>query len=265
VGGGVLDEGGARRCARVTRVNETPGEDRRARGAQTRRRPDLRANGRPTTESEAGTASSARHERAIDIATAVLLALAAVASAWSGYQSARWSGIQAIAFSEANAARLESTRASTRAGQLSEIDVGMFIAWVTAYSERNEELEAFLFDRFRPPMRTAVDAWIATRPLVSADAPPSPFAMEEYRLPEQEEAERLQTEATAAVERAKEANQRSDNYVLAVVLFASALFFAGISTKLSREETRLAVLVLGWLVLLGAAGWVATFPVTVAV
>ena len=206
-----------------------------------------------------------RHDWVIEIASAVLLALAAVASAWSGYQSARWSGIQAISFSEANAARLESSRASTRAGQLASVDVGVFLEWARAYTEENEELQQFLYDRCRPPMNAAFDAWIATRPLTNPDAPPTPFAMPEYELAEQVEADRLDAVATAAVDRAKESNQRSDNYVLAVVLFASALFFAGISTKLSRQPTRIAVLGLGWLLFLGTAIWVATFPVTVAI
>lgn len=49
--------------------------------------------------------------------------------------------------------------------------------------------------------------------------------------------------------------------MLAVVLFASALFFAGISTKLQSSDVRLAVLGLGWVLFLGTAIWLATFPV----
>jgi hypothetical protein len=62
-------------------------------------------------------------------------------------------------------------------------------------------------------------------------------------------------------ERAKEANQRADNYMLAVVLFASALFFAGISTKLELLNARRAVLGLGWVLFLGTVILLATFPV----
>jgi hypothetical protein len=53
----------------------------------------------------------------------------------------------------------------------------------------------------------------------------------------------------------------ADNYMLAVVLFASALFFAGISTKLHSINARRAVLGLGWVLFLGTAIWLATFPV----
>ena len=49
--------------------------------------------------------------------------------------------------------------------------------------------------------------------------------------------------------------------MLAVVLFASSLFLAGISSKLQQPRVRAAVLALGGLVLLAAVVWVATFPV----
>ena len=53
--------------------------------------------------------------------------------------------------------------------------------------------------------------------------------------------------------------------MLAVVLFAAALFFAGISTKLSIPSQRVAVLLLGYLIFVGTTIWVATFPVTISV
>ena len=45
--------------------------------------------------------------------------------------------------------------------------------------------------------------------------------------------------------------QRSSNYVLGVVLFSVALFFAGMSTKLSDTRLRKITLALGYIVFLG--------------
>ena len=59
--------------------------------------------------------------------------------------------------------------------------------------------------------------------------------------------------------------QRADDYSLAVVLFAAALFFAGISTRLTRTTSRMVVLGLGYVLFLGSLIWVATFPVSVSV
>ena len=49
--------------------------------------------------------------------------------------------------------------------------------------------------------------------------------------------------------------------MLAVVLFATALFFAGMSTKLRALRQQEVLLALGVVILLGAAVFVATFPV----
>ena len=59
--------------------------------------------------------------------------------------------------------------------------------------------------------------------------------------------------------------QRSSNYVLTVVLYAVALFFAGMSTRLQNMRLRWVLTTAGVVVLLGALAWVATFPVSIAV
>lgn len=207
----------------------------------------------------------ARHEKRLELAVTILLAAATVAAAWSSYQSSRWGGVQTVNFSKANASRVESTRQSTLAGQQTQVDVSTFIAWVDAYSAGDKERSDFYFDRFRPEFEPAVQAWIATRPLKTPGAPPTPFAMPQYRLAATEEATALARRADRATAQAKVDNQRSDNYVLALVLFASALFFAGISTKLEGFGFRLAIVGLGWVLFLGTLIWVATFPVTVSI
>lgn len=215
------------------------------------------------------TTSAERRDRGLvrhaELLATILLAVAAVATAWSSYQSARWSGVQAIDFSVANASRVESTRASTEAGQLTQVDVLTFTQWVNAYAEGDDRLAGFYFERFRPEFRPAVRAWIATRPLRAPGAPPTPFAMPQYRVAQAAEAERLVRRAERATADARESNQRSDNYVLAVVLFAASLFFAGISTKLAAPKQRVAILALGYVFFTGTVAWVATFPVTISI
>lgn len=212
-----------------------------------------------------GRGKVARLHPHLELLATILLAIAAVATAWSSYQSSRWSGVQAIDFSKANAARVESTRAATQAGQETQVDVLTFTQWVNAYAAKEAKLADFYFERFRREFKPAVNAWIATDPLKNPKAPPVPFTMPQYKLASEAESQRLLAEAERDTEEARQSNQRSDNYVLAVVLFAAALFFAGISTKLSVPSQRVAVLALGYLLFVGAAIWVATFPVTISV
>ncbi|MGE5691538.1 MAG: hypothetical protein ACM33B_13360 [Pseudomonadota bacterium] len=201
----------------------------------------------------------------IEIVATVLLSLATVATAWSGYQASRWNGEQAKAFSRAAAARIESTKAAGLADAQTQVDVATFTQWVNAYAQRQTELADFYFARFRKEFKPAVDAWVATRPLRNEHAPLTPFAMPQYRLKARAEAEQLEAQAEVWSTRARTNVQRATNYVLGVVLFAAVLFFAGISTKLRTPALRRVLLGFGLLVFLGTAVWLATFPVSISV
>ena len=203
-------------------------------------------------------------QRHFELAATVLLAMAAVATAWASYQSARWHGEQARAQSASIAARVESTRAANVANRQGQIDVSLFTQWVDAYARNETALAAFYDKRFRPEFKPAFDAWVATRPLKNPKAPLSPFAMTQYKLAATATSDRLEVKAAAASKRAGDFIQRADDYSLAVVLFASALFFAGISTRLHSSTLRAILLGLGYALFLGAVIWIATFPVSLS-
>ena len=98
----------------------------------------------------------------------------------------------------------------------------------------------FYFERFRPEFKPAVVAWLATRPLKNpkraADAVRD-AAVHVRRRATRRRGSTPQADAWAAT--ARRNVQRSTNYVLGVVMFAAALFFAGMSTKLpSRAAGR---------------------------
>ena len=201
----------------------------------------------------------------VELVATALLALATVATAWSGYQASRWNGEQAKAFSRGNAARIESTRASGLADAQTQVDVATFTQWVNAYALDQKRLSSFYFRRFRAEFRPAVRAWIATRPLQNRDAPLTPFAMPQYQLAARAEAGRLEAEAEAHAAEARRNVQRATNYVLGVVLFATSLFFAGMSAKLRTRRLRIVLLSFGVVVFVGTAIWIATSPITVSI
>jgi hypothetical protein len=212
----------------------------------------------------AGRGGGPKASRVEAVAT-VILALAAVATAWSGYQASRWHGEQAIAFSRANAARVESTRASNLANAQTEIDVATFTQWVDAYARHETRLADFYRRRFRGEFQPAVAAWVATHPLKNPNAPLTPFAMPNYRLAAAARADRLEVAAEAAAAEASRDIQQANDYVLAVVLFSAALFFGGISTRLQRPRPRAVLLGVGCAVLVGTLVWVATFPISISI
>ena len=208
--------------------------------------------------------SSARIDR-VELAAAVLLAVAAVTTAWSSYQASRWNGEQARTAGSVNKARIAAARAAGLATSQQQVDIATFVQWVDAYAKQEDELATFYRERFRKEFKPAFEAWVATRPLKNPGAPPTPFAMPEYRLAATVEAERLDAEAELLAAKVRRDIQRSTNYVLGVVLCAVALFFAGISTKLDSPRLRLGLVGLGWFVYLLALAWVATSPVSVSI
>jgi hypothetical protein len=105
---------------------------------------------------------------------------------------------------------------------------------------------------------------VATRPRKNPSAPLSLFAMPQYKLAAAAVADRLEVKAAASSQRARSFIQRADDYSLAVVLFASSLFFAAISARLRSTTTRVVVLGLGCALFPGSVIWIATFPVSLS-
>jgi hypothetical protein len=215
----------------------------------------------------------------LDLILTLIMALAAVGTAWAGFESTKWSGQQADSYARAGAFRTESTLQATEAGQERIVDLIAFTQWLSAL---NEELVAdpdadptgvympkpgtisgFLYQRFRPEFRPAVDAWITTKPLTDPKAPATPFVMPQYVIAAEGESERLAEQADDASAEARDANQLSDNYVLTAVFFALVLFFAAFADRARRRLSRMLLLVMAAGALILAVGALMTFPVLV--
>lgn len=214
----------------------------------------------------------------VDILATLVMAVAALLTAWSAFQSDQWGDRMSFSLAEASAARTEAAREYTRAGQLSEIDVASFFTWLevtqagvaagtidisSGYTLDPDTLSGLLHLRFRPEFRVAMDAWLNTSPLTNPDAPPTPFAMPEYEVAEEGEAERLETEADANYARAEAADANDDQYVISTILYAAVFLFAGLSTKMRSRLGQYLMLGFGVLLLLGTSSYVFTIPILV--
>lgn len=210
----------------------------------------------------------------VELFATIVLAIAGVLTAWSALQSAKWSGEQAIHFSEAGANRTESTRFDGRATSMILLDGQTFLQWTSAVqAERTEAattgddppdptefdptdptLSGYTFSLFREDFRPRVMAWAADGG-VENPAGASPFApFEDYvaeSVPAAAEAARLSAIADGKAQEARDDNQNSDNYVVTIVVLASVLFFAGVSQKMRSTKSQnllfgMAVLLLVW-------------------
>ena len=204
-----------------------------------------------------------RLSRRIEIATAILLAIAAVATAWASYQASRWRGEQSLAQAKASATRIESTRSSDLANGQTEVDVATFIQWSDAMLHDDAPAEEFYRTRFRDEFTVAFDAWLALDPLQDPSAPPTPFAMSEYVLDARIEADGCRRTPRGCPPSHRRTSRRPTTTCCASSC-SSVLFFAGISTRLRSDGPRLVILGLGYVVFLGALGWMLTFPTSFA-
>jgi len=197
----------------------------------------------------------------LDIASAILLSVAALASSWAGYQSKRWSGVQSASYNTASTRWVQSARIATFACLYRSVDLELFIEWLNAYKDGDKERARFFEQRFRPEFRPAFDAWIASRPLANAAAPSSPFVLPEYRQEFSDRAAQLEQEAGTASDHAQAANQQGDDYVLTTVIFSATLFFTGIAAHFSKFRVRVALLIIAGVMAVVGLVQLATYPV----
>jgi hypothetical protein len=165
----------------------------------------------------------------LDILSAVVLGASALATTYASYQAELWDGEQAALYTEANALRVEASQVSLRTGQIEGADLMAFGAWLSAYASSKSELEEFYLRRFRPEFSTAFNAWAATQPRTNPNAPPTPFVMPGYNESGRRIAADMEQQAHEKFAAGQEANRRGDQFVLATVILANALFFGGIN------------------------------------
>ena len=209
--------------------------------------------------------SDSKRRGVVEVIATLLLALAAVATAWSSYQATRWNGEQAKAGGRTNAFRIAAARAGGLADDEKQADLATFVQWVDAQASGDAYLADFYRHRFRPEFAPAFDAWLATDPFGNPSSPPSPFGMPEYKLAAEEESLHFDQLASGSALTVERYIQRASNYILGVVLFAVALFFAGMSPRLESPALRVFLLAIGAVIFVGTVVWLATFPISLTV
>jgi hypothetical protein len=187
----------------------------------------------------------------VEIAEVIILAMVAIATAWSGYQAARWDGRQALDYGISTHLRTEANDLSLLGGQQRLLDVSTFNTWITAHEQGEDKVAAIYVKRFSPEYRVAFDAWLETDPFTNPNAPPGPTFMPEYHNSQTEKAAEIDAQATEIFDAGTEARETADKYVRQTVLFATALFLVAIAQRFRYKGVRIAAV--------GLAGGIAVF------
>ena len=180
-----------------------------------------------------------RLSRLVEIGEVVILAIVAIATAYSGYQAAKWDGRQTLLYGHSSRDRFAADAASTFGVQALSYDASVFTAWLQASSAKDVELQRILVDRFTSEFRVAFDAWLKTDPFVNRSAPVGPAKMSEYHNPSLVKAAQLNAQASAAFEEGTAARETGEKYVRDTVLFASVLFLVALAQRVKGRGPRL--------------------------
>src|SRR5882724_10878686 len=85
------------------------------------------------------TSSTDGRARWVEILEAVVLAIVAVATAWSGYQASKWDALSAQYYNLASRTTVLSQEKATLAGQDRLYDIATFDAWASAKVDHREK------------------------------------------------------------------------------------------------------------------------------
>jgi hypothetical protein len=200
----------------------------------------------------AGEGDAEQQDRRLSIIEAILLSLVAVLAAYSGYAAAKWSTDSSVTLARASAYRTKSNRYDLEALVTRTSDSASFNAWFTAFVAGDVNAERLAAKRMRPGYRPAFNAWLATDPAHNPKAPPGPFYMPQYVLPQATLSTEYDAKADAAFTQGSDAGSTGDGYIRDTVFLATVLFLVGISGHFRIRSARLGLIGVGGLLLLFA-------------
>jgi len=193
--------------------------------------------------------SSQSRFETIEIIEAVILALVAVATAWSGYQAARWAGMRAENYAQANRLRVTAEGLATLAGQERIYDSDTFNSWLAAKVDGKAQAAEFFERRFRNEYRPAFTAWLRTDPFNNAQAPPGPIFMPEYHNAKHDQFLGLNKQAAEVADQGTKSGETGDQYVRITVLLATVLLITAIGQRFHFRAVRVVFMILAFLLL----------------
>src|SRR5438552_2350138 len=143
-----------------------------------------------------------QRKRWVEPATALLMALATVGTAWCSFESASWTRRSNRLMNEFNSLERQAGLLSTQGMQAASIHAAMFMQLLAAQQAGNEKLAIFYAERFPPDVRKAYDAWLSQKPFENPNADPHPFVPNLYQMRGTQEAAKATADALGKVEEA---------------------------------------------------------------
>ncbi len=196
----------------------------------------------------------------MEIVEAIVIALVAITTAWSGYQAARWDSVQSELYGQSSRLRIEAQALDVEANQSLLYDALTVMEWIKAEYRNDQKLADFLEGRLLPEFRPAFNIWKQMDPLHNPKAPLGPMLLPEYRNPRAEKAAEMNQRATQLFQHGTDARERADSYVRVTVYLATVLLLTAISQRFRSHIIRVALITLAFLMLCYPLWRILTLP-----
>jgi hypothetical protein len=194
-------------------------------------------------------------------ASAILMALATLSTAWCSYQSSKWNGQSGGFATEAGRLNQKAALLHLEGNQVIGVQVKMFTGFIEAQMTGNDKLARFYSDRFPPELRKAYNAWLTEKPFENPSADPHPFVPKLYQARFVQDARQANADAGRNDAEAKRTGNFAAQYLSNTVLLAAVLFFAGTSARFDQRHVRQSSFFFAVAVFLFAAARMLMLPV----
>jgi hypothetical protein len=194
-------------------------------------------------------------------ACAILMAIAAVATAWCSYQSSAWSGESSDLAAQAAKLQRQTNAQHLEARQIEAMQWRLFTEAIDAKMSGNEKLARFYTERFADELKPAYEKWIALRPFDALSAPPHPFVPALYTPRFEQEIRDGHARGAHAEKQSSVAGHVSSSYLSNTVTLATVLLFAATAEKFDQRRVRWGSLTFAITVFLYSAIRTAMLPI----
>jgi hypothetical protein len=161
----------------------------------------------------------------LEILIAALLGLSAIATAFAAYQTELANGDVLKNFQEGAAVYDDANQQYNEGNQQYAHDTNLFLQYAIARSRKEDHVADYIYDNLMDPyMQKATDEWED-----DPDTVASPLEAKAYHVEAYAKADAAVAEGDELFDKANEQDRIGDQYTLATVFLAMALFFGGVA------------------------------------
>ncbi len=189
-----------------------------------------------------GDTTTSLGDRLLEIIAVLLLAIATLGTAWCGYQSSQWNGVQTDLARQSSDERVESNRQFGLATQRVAYDSTLVADYAQAIQSGNTKLADFYRNTLaRPEFLAQLDVW---QKQILAGQKVNIFTDPAYLKVQFQQYNDAAAKSENLSVASQAAGNTADDYVLTTILLAVALFFAGVTSSFRYKPARALLIVL---------------------